>query len=288
MADNRKMQHYINISLQGGETNTLTAAAEGYDITDKAGAGGGLSVAYELTKGNFFFNVGVGADYQWTGQHLEAFTDEFERIDFEGEALLYHYNYSDFRERQRTLLVSIPVQFGYWVHPYIYLAVGAKIGLPVMATYSNSADMYTDGVYDRFLEPFSNVPQYGYYSTDRYSYSNNSMSAVRAALPQVAATIELGGRIPVKMKKHQLRAGVFAEYAFPFGSLTRGSIADYSAVDTNPYTQSQEQLRQTFVMNSVLDSYCLKRLHQNLTVGLKITLQLNVTRNTEPCRCEGY
>ena len=82
-----------------------------------------------------------------------------------------------------------------------------------------------------------------------------------------------------------MRAGVFAEYALPLGSIDRGMLGDYSGVNANPSTLTEADMRQNLVMNSVLDSEYLQRNAHLLTVGVRLTLMFDVTVRKEPCHC---
>ncbi len=273
-------RHYVSLSIAGGEANTLS-----YNdlIEDYAGGAAQFTVAYELLHRNFFFNVGLSADYTHTGQSLLDFTDSFERLDFEYDALTYSYVYSNYQEVQNTFAVSIPLQFGYNFGQYFYGAIGAKFVIPVENKYHTMTEMFTQGEYERFFEPFRNKPEYGFYEKDVYTDSgrSNAFSCLQAA-----ATLELGSNIPLRAKKVRMRAGVYAEYAIPVGDMTRLPLTDYTAVDVNPFTQTQENLKSNLHLNSILTSTIQPDWHHNLQVGVRLTVAFDVTKAPFNCRCE--
>ena len=57
------IQHYITLSLSGGEGNMMTRALDDYPfIHNNVGADGQLHIGYELRQRNFVFGLGVGGD----------------------------------------------------------------------------------------------------------------------------------------------------------------------------------------------------------------------------------
>ncbi len=273
-------QYFLSLSFAGGEANTF---CQNDKVKDQIGGAAQLSFAYELFYRGLFFNVGVGLDYMLTRQQVLDFTDAFERLDKEGEALTYRYLYADYQEQQHTLSATIPVQLGY-VAGHFYAAVGAKLMLPVMHTYATSTSMFTQGEYERFIEPFLDIPEYGFYTTDTYHYKGLSQATGQT---KVAATVELGGNLPLENTKQRLRIGVYAEYLLPTGDINRVNLTDYSQVDISPLTQTQDNLRQNLKLNSWLDNSLQTKLAHSLQVGLRLTVLFDVTPKRYPCRCEG-
>gem|GEM_PF-1831906 len=289
-----KPQHYLMLSLQGGESNSLSKAQEGINLKDKAGAGAGFDFSYEVEYHRFFFDAGLTVDYGYTGQWLDSLVETDSRItaDYEGHEVEYQYVYDDLLERQHRLSAGLRIAFGYWFHQYVYGSVGAKLKIPVLAMYNTDTRLLTQGVYDFGSEPLRSIPEigrdlnaYGYYADSDFSYKSDGGKAIRAALPELALTAEIGGRIPLKSKKTGMRAGVFAEYAMPIGSVKRGMLGVYDKVNSDPSALTEADMRQNLALNSVLDTELLKRNTHFLTVGVRLTVMFNVTRDAVPCRC---
>ncbi len=273
-------QHFLSLSFAGGEANTL---CQNERVKDQIGGAGQFAFAYEVLYRGLYFNVGVGVDYTLTGQHVFDFSDAFARVDKEGEALTYQYLYADYQEQQRTFSATIPVQIGYTVG-YFYAAVGAKLLIPITHTYASSTSMFTQGEYDRFIEPFRDMPDYGFYATDVYRYKGQSQAT---GLIKAAGTLEMGANIALRNSKSRVRVGAYAEYLLPIGDINRVTLTDYSQVDISPLTQTQDNLRQNLKLNSWLDNGLQTKLAHSLQVGLRLTLLFDVTPKRYPCRCEG-
>lgn len=276
------LTHWVGLSLIGVEANLLPA---GEQIRIKAGYGGSARLQYELRKKGWFFNIGVGADFVLTNTYMQTYTDAFARVDFTGEALYYRYNYSDYSEQQRQLRLIIPLQAGYQFGEWVYVGVGASFRLaPLLNQTATTTRMYTQGEYERFIEPIRNAPQYGFWSEAEYS----GTGIVRSAGNEVAVEAEVGVNIPMPVKWVSMRAGLYAGYDLPIGAYAdreRTSLVDYSAVDIYPTSQSQENLQANIRFNSMLDAPLAVKEAQRLRVGLKLTLLFDVTPKPKNCMC---
>ena len=276
------LTHWVGMSVTGVEANLLP---NGNDIIIKGGGGGGGHLLYELRTGGFFFNIGLGADYILTNTALATYTDAFGRVDRTGEAHTYRYNYSDYQEQQRQVRLLIPLQVGYQFGDYAYVGVGASLRTkPLLNEIGTHTRMYVQGEYERFIEPFRDAPYYGFWSEDEYSGTGTMHSATN----EMALEAEVGVNIPLNAKKVRMRAGVYFGYDLPFsqfGERDATQLVDYSAVNKSPYSQSQEDLRETIRFNSMLDTPLTDAEVQRIRVGLRLTVLFDVTPKPKHCMC---
>lgn len=278
-----RARHYLNLSVGAGISENMSVTEL---VSNKVGGTGQFQFTYEMDKKSFFFQFGVGVDYLYTGQGLAEMTDQYERNDKDGEPILYRYVYSDYKEAQHNILVTIPVMFGFHFATYGYVSAGAKVGLPVYGHYKTTTDMFTEGEYLRFVQPISkNVPAYGFYPRGEYSYSGDfDRSGIF-----VSPVFEIGGRFRIK-KKIDCRLGLFAEYALPVGgSNYKANLIDLNQVDINPVSQNQKNLEENIRFNSILMSHfnttvlnhegenLLDRASQYLQIGVRATFRFDVT-----------
>lgn len=289
-------QSWMTLSLGGGVANNMSTSDF---VKTRLGGGGQFEFAYEVSKKSFFFNVGVGLDYRFTSQNLDGMTDQYPRLDRDGAQILYRYVYKNYREDQHNILATVPIQFGYRCTEHFYVALGAKVSLPFHTAYKTATDMFTEGEYVQLIQPISrNVPKYGFYPEEHYS----AKGSLGLTSMTVSPTVELGAWLPVA-KKIECRLGVFCEYAIPvynFASSDKGFLLDYSQVDLNPVTQTQENLADNLRFGSILTSRMnmtvldnggkdlLKNAPQYLTAGIRCTILFNVTQPEEICICEHY
>lgn len=275
------LTHWVGMSVTGVEANLLP---NGNDIIIKGGGGGGGHLLYELRTGGWFFNIGLGADYILTNTALATYTDAFGRVDRTGEALTYRYNYSDYAEQQRQVRLMIPLQVGYQFGDYAYVGIGASFRTkPLLNEIRTHTRMYTQGEYERFIEPFRDAPYYGFWSEDEYS----GTGIMRSATNEMAVEAEVGTNIPLNAKKVRMRAGLYFGYDLPlsqFEEREATALVDYSAVNKSPYSQSQEDLKENIRFNSMLDT-SLSAEAQRVRVGLRLTVLFDVTPKPRHCMC---
>jgi len=287
-----RCRHYINLSVGAGVAENLSF--NNY-VTNRVGGNGQFAFTYEIQKKLFFFNFGVGVDYMLTSQGISHFVDQYNRVDKEGDEILYRYVYDNYKEHQHILTGTFPIQFGFNLGQYVYLAVGAKVSAPFFTQYTTKTDMYTEGEYIRFIQPISrNVPAYGFYATDTYKYKGiiNPLGSIN-----VAPTFEIGGRIPLDAKKKiDCRVGLYAEYAIPVVKKQfSAELMDYSATQTDPLTQNQADLKANIRFNSLMYSHFpssvletsgmtfMTKAAEYLTVGVKATFCFDVTIPPKIC-----
>jgi len=260
--------HWLGLSLTGVEATPVLGKTEAYA---KAGGGAQAELLYELHKGHFFFNAGLGADYIVTNTALDAYADAFPRVDFMGEDVLYRYVYSDMRERQTQIRLVVPVQFGYRFGKWVYVGLGAAARIqPLVNTTSTTARMLTEGEYERFIQPIRNAPAYDYRPEADYA----GKSKVRSATNELAVEAEVGARIP--FRGMQLRIGAYLGYDIPLQSY-KSKRADMTLID---YSEDP-----AIRFNSMLDSPVLSSDPQRVRVGVRVTFLLDVTRTPSSCMC---
>ena len=264
-----RLSHWLGISLTGVEATPILGKKT--DAYAKAGGGGQLTLLYELHKGHFFFNAGVGADYIVTNCALDAYANAFPRVDFTGEPVLYRYVYSDLKEQQTQVRILLPVQFGYRFGRWVYAGLGATVRFqPIMNKTVTTARMFTEGEYERFIQPIRNAPAYDYRA--EAEYKGNSL--VRSATNELAVEAEVGARIP--LKGVQMRIGAYVGYDLPLQSY-KNKRANMTLID---YSEDPN-----IRFNSLLDSPVLSKDAQRVRAGLRVTFLFNVTRNTSACMC---
>ena len=263
------VSHWLGISLTGVEATPILDKKT--DAYAKAGGGGQVTLLYELHKGHFFFNAGLGADYIVTNCALDAYADAFPRVDFTGEPVLYRYVYSDLKEQETQVRILMPIQFGYRFGDWVYVGLGAAVRFqPIENKTSSTARMFTEGEYERFIQPIRNAPAYDYRAESEYK--GNSL--VRSAMNEVALEAEVGARIP--LKGVQMRVGAYVGYDLPLQSY-QSKRANMTLMD---YSEDPN-----IRFNSLLDSPVLNSDAQRVRAGIRVTFLFNVTRNKSACMC---
>ena len=165
----QRPRHYIGGWLFTG----YSAMFHNFDSTSIVGGGGvGLGVGYQLRKGQFLFNTGLEFEFINSATKVKGIDGIVPILDTECDAAAFDYRFRKYIDRQNMGLVNIPILLGmqFPVDKYtLYFLAGGKIGMSIFGTYSVNAKMKTLGVYDRFIDPFENMPNH--YYTD-YSFKN--------------------------------------------------------------------------------------------------------------------
>lgn len=283
-AQNRANQtrHYLALQLGGGEANNIMPHSA---VKPDAGAAGNASFLYELHRGQFLFGLGVGAQYQYTGEKLAEYIDVFDRVDRSGEPVQYGYVYSSLRGQEHDLRLTVPVYFGLEWGSVGYTLLGAKVSYSFLSKYSTAADLLTQGTYAWGIEPIrsegvNDCTPLGYYPLQAYSSKGSYEERL-----WVAFSLEAGAYLPLNINKVRMRLGAYAEYAFRIGAMPALALADYSRVNDNPQTQTMDDLQQNLLLNPVLNSSLMAKQLHNLEVGIRWTVLFDVTHNTPPCHC---
>lgn len=280
----KNLSHFMAVSIGGGEANNMLYQS---GIKPQAGGAGNLTVAYELHANRFIVGLGVEAQYQYTRGKTDSYLEEFDRMDKTGEAVRYGYVYNNLSGYAHDVRVTIPLYIGYIARNGFYALVGGKVSFPMLAKAHTEADMFTQGTYAWSIEPVRSVGDNDFSPLGFYPEQNYSTDGSYTERMWAAATLELGSYIPLpsKVNKVRMRAGVYADYAMRLDKMPSNPQADYSAVDTNPYTQSQADLQQHLVLNPVLNTNRLGDKCHNLEVGVRLTILFDVSTYNPPCRC---
>lgn len=278
----RGLEQYLGVSVGAGEANQLSL---GSSARPSLGAAGNLALHYELHKHQFIFGVGLQGQYQWTQNKMNDFCDEFARQDKYGESLRYGYVYTNYRDAQSNLRISIPVYVGGQFNDYVYALLGAKFSVSALQTHKTTTALYTQGTYAWSIQPTRSVGGNDFTALGFYPEQKYTASGTYTENMWVAAMAEVGSYIPTTSKKMRLRMGVYADYAFRLGSKKNLQLTDYAAVDADPQTQSLENMQQKLVINPMLNSDRLSHLAQNLEVGVRLTLLFHIAQGKAPCHC---
>ena len=153
------------ISVTGGfGLSSLDFSIDNADRSDKTGGLIGIGYSYFINN-NFSINTGMEVTFYSSDFSMKSFTDSYKANDMEDD-FLFNTSVTDYKEEQSTTFINIPIM-GQYQMPVIgehqfYAALGAKIGIPVTATYKTAGATYeTSGTYDD-IGTISDVPGLGF------------------------------------------------------------------------------------------------------------------------------
>lgn len=290
-----RVQHYLDLSFSAGASVPVT---KGAGLTNQIGGDGQVALSYEIGRKGFFFGIGVGAQYDLSRRKINQFVDATPGVDPNMNAMTYRYVFNDFSEMQHTLMLTAPVQIGYYLTNQVYMAVGAKVQMPFYGSFSTKTNLYTEGAYTNLIEYVSrNVPSFGYYPEDEYK-SKGSVAHKLASEIRVAPGLEIGGVFLLK-KRLSCKVAFYAEYSIPvvYSEDKPYELVDYSRIASNPGTRTMDNLKDNIAFNpttlsrynaSVVDwtgQNVLSKAAQNIAAGIRFTLHLNVSPSPKICMC---
>lgn len=287
---NHKVQHFVGLRIGTGEANNIHVGKTNM-VENDAGVAAGLGFVYELYFRKWSFGLGIDGHYQYLNDHIQAFSDIFPRTDINGEQVMYEYAYNMYRQSNHVAMVSVPFYIGRDCGQWAYIHVGGRFSIPLWSHYSVKTDMYTQGNYVWDILPVrsegeNDFSAMGYYPNQPITYESTYTDYM-----QIGTYLEVGGYLPLpdeSKKSVRLRLGVYGNVNWRIGTFSGGRIADYSAVDTNPHTQSLNNLKNMVRYHALTTTDAYSALPLNLEVGIRLTCLFNVTGNHEECRCESY
>ena len=181
----------------------------------KLGYGGSFNYSYFFSP-NWGIGVGVGASMLTTDGFLDGAKVSFEnKIDDEGDLFRKDVYFRDWHEIQKALLVEVPIQlhyeydFGFKKRRKLYIDLGVKVKLPLMASYVvTKGELEIQGYYPEWNVLLYGMPNHG---LGRENIGNTSGPL---SLPlNIAATVGVGFSFEVSKKIDVYVGGVF-DYGF--------------------------------------------------------------------------
>ena len=271
--------HYIGLSVAGGVSGMQLSEAPA--VSPAIGGAAEGMLLYDLNYRGFLFQAGLGASWQQYGLGIDTYSDSRPAVDITGEGHDYVYTYSSLRESGSRLSGQLSVMAGWQSGSPFYFLAGMRLRYALSTSYTTRTDLQTAGQYERWAADYiTNRPDYGFY--ERSAYQTSGRSASRPLC--IAPTVELGASFAAG-RKTVVRAAVYGVYGIHAGSRQELPLTDYSGVDLNPFTQSEDNLHRTLRINSLTDTR-LTGGYNSWEAGIRLTVLWNVYHRQEHCRCE--
>lgn len=243
------------------------------------GGGADVTLHYHLVHGHFLFDTGVGISFDRTVFSLPNQTVSIKAFTNLGTEYSLVSNIKDRKDAANSTYLQVPLMFGGEFGNYYFL-VGAKFNLNIWGNTQQRALYDTKAVFDRYYEPFVDMPQHGLHDFN----PTTSLGSLRYKY-DVLACIEAGwtfnfGSAQAGTSRQKLRVGLF----FQAGMLNINK-SDGTAALTETRLDN-EQLR--LVLNHVVRTADMSESWlRNMNVGIRLTYLLNVRFNRrKPCKCQ--
>ena len=314
-----RANHFITLSLGGGESNTLSSQAGLADVpkvTDALGADALLGLGYEIRFRKVFIGLQAQLDYDLTRQKIgyfeetrDGYADLVYGSDGSRQIVSYKYMYDAYTESQSHLQGSGQLHVGGNIGKYAYLMAGAKFSASFNSGYFADVMLSTTKIYTGVMAPtIGNLSDKdGAYSSHlvnpkpNYHYTDpeEDKNALRAnpfrfkVSPLIEAGVRL--RVPSNSGRVGMRLGVYAEWALPImnKNIQGANLIVYDEIERNiadghPIVpESRRLLDERLRINSILNTNVIVRDNilslTQLTVGIKWTVLFNVTAPRHFC-----
>lgn len=281
-AQRLKNRHSLGVWVEGAEWSMLVKDAEFANSLGVAGVVGG---AYELQRGHFLFDAGIGAGVGYgtfnTQDQSAVLKDAIDYID--EERFNFVYQMAKRSDDYTNLSLQIPVMVGGTWNRFYFLA-GAKLYANMMTWTRVNGLLITYGDYAAY-DDFRDMPEYGFVSDKEATYKGRTNFNL-----DVDASIELGAKLgyleestgyDVPKAATQYRIAVFADY----GLLDLHKSQSKAALVTPTEYTPGEGMLNGVTMNDILSTNGAAKMVNNLMVGVKFTVlfQLPEPRNCVIC-----
>jgi len=215
--------------------NFLTYSIEGGSSKPKLSYGGNLGYVYYFSP-SWGIGTGVGAYLCTTDGHLDGAIISIEnRIDDEGDMHRADLYFRDWHEIQKFLLVEIPIllhyqyDFGLRKRNIMYLRMGVKVQLPMMATYDANGQIEEQRFYPEWRVPMFGMSNHGMGTEQKKASGNLNLPPIN-----IAASFGIGFAFEVS-KIIDIYVGGSFEYGFL--NMKSGDNGDLLYLDGNQSLQ---------------------------------------------------
>ncbi len=271
-------KHEISIYGAGGWSTLYYKMDMG---TQKNGFGGnaGLSYAYFFTRN---WSLGIGAEfscYNASATFPDGFNASYDVAaadSYLNEDHVFGYGFDAYKEKQSAYYVNIPLMAQYQTsgkHKF-YVAFGAKLGIPVKATYKIGDNQLTTSAFF----PFDNTTWGGDDPTNLTDYTDMGYGIFDKSYDKkefetklsCMASVELGGKWRV-CPIFSIYTGVYFDYGF-LNIQKESPTQPLATVASDPNNPAATTLQNNSVINSTYGSNnqaSVSKIHP-ASLGLKV------------------
>ena len=162
------------LSLQ--EAQDLVNAGTFETLQRSNGLAPGLGVGYRYMWKHLLIDVGLGVQYRYRWNRPYQIEDiQAPSVDIEGYDYIGHHSWTDRLQKMQHIGVQLPLMIGgEWSG--FYFLVGAKANLDVWGGRAEQGLYSLYGEYDRYIDPFSGMPENGFMAEEAYATNPVKMS----------------------------------------------------------------------------------------------------------------
>jgi hypothetical protein len=265
-------KHFLTVWADVGYSSFFTK----WDEFKNAGyVGSGVGLGYSaIIREHFILSTGVEYISLNSSTQPKDFVFYRDLIDSENDEYVMKYTLQRFVQLDRTHNIFVPVYFGFKTDLRkinFFMQAGGKVGYMFASKCSSKISSYTTiGIYDRFIDPFKEMPNH-YFTTKKY----NSTEELNFNKLQAVVSIELGLDFPSFISKNGMRISIFADYG----------------ITNRQNSEAQQLYKELFVFEKIPNNIHVNNLYETNSkissktstffAGVKITVLFDVTK--PPC-----
>ncbi len=255
-----------NIAI-GSQFQLTTLKADSDFLNESSGSSAGinLGISYSLNK-NWSIHSGAGLIFIQSRNDLGNFNDQENAQDLEGENFEFRYNFINYIEEQKHVVLSIPLAVQFETNgtsTRFYSKLGGSVNLFLDSTAEAKANGFsTTGFFDRFNAELDTPMFAGFGNFDRITFAEQDVDLKSS----INALIEFGIKQNLS-HNHWIYIGLFAD----FGLNNIVESNDKSLIEFNSNNPTD------FIANSLLNARnkttnqaFLDKLFLN-TIGVRLT-----------------
>lgn len=193
----QKSENIFHLSIGGGHHNLFYSLKDGVQIPL---TGYKANVAFS----HFFtskLGLQIGGGFQtFNSISTLNFTENTPAIDSDMDSYVFKTKFCNWQEKQQVVFLEIPFtgQFKHQINNKIdfLLSVGAKLSLPVSATYQAFGDkLITSGYYPQYNIELTDLPQHGFSEITPSFSGKINMKPLYSAVAELGASYKLTPKI---------------------------------------------------------------------------------------------
>ncbi len=279
-----EVNHYIGVDAELAEQSMLSHLSDGKSFSG-LGIGGAAGGVYEMHAGKFVLQTGIQANIAWTSFSVPDNTKTITGVvDDEGDKLDYIFNQKNRHDSYTDLSFQIPVMIGAQVRNFYFLA-GVKVDLSVFGSSKVKAEFSTAGDYEKFIDPFEEMPEHLYYSNLQYN-KKQSISFK----PDIRPSFEIGyvfgsfnkeTGFDVPKQKDLYKLALFVDYGI-LSRIDKGTNESFII----PQSFNSSDMSEGIEANNILSTTEIDGKANCLSVGVKFTVLFRLPNKRKCVICD--
>lgn len=268
---------YISFDVSGGYPATLDRTP---NTRIGMGGMGSVGMSYQLHHEAFLFSVGFDIAMMRQSLTLSNRSLSLSAVDDRDIPYTLALSVISRRDRSTTTDLRFPVLFGGMWQGW-YVMAGAVPVLNIWGNTYQSAKYATEGIYDRYYEPLTDLPQHGFHDYEPVSSQGKIQFRFDVRLRgEVGYDFAVASPAHTTSSRQHLRVGLFAEVGLL--DISPATHDQASLVATMQGTQLNLRMNHAYNTTLLQDSWVRQAI-----VGVNLRYMIRVRhQKRHKCKCD--